>query len=134
MAPEEEEIEEEMNVKDRRRFSTETGEPVKPDSPANPERAGAQGSIAEYPSDAAPGVNFSSFILGLSTQALMCLGEIPDPQDGKSHQDLSAAKQFIDILGVLKEKTAGNLDKGEAQLLDHILFDLRMRYVKLTKK
>ncbi len=129
MAQEEPEIE----VKDRRRFSPDAAEPVQQDSPASKEKAGTQESRAEYSSDVSQGMNFSSFILGLSTQALMCLGEIPDPQDGKSHQDLSAAKQFIDILGILREKTSGNLDKGEAQLLDHILFDLRMRYVKRRK-
>ncbi len=123
----------EIKVKDRRRFSPDTAEPVQQDSPASQEKTGAQKPRTEYLSDVPQGVNFSSFVLGLSTQALMCLGEIPDPQDGKSHQDLSAAKQFIDILGVLKEKTAGNLERGETELLDHILFDLRMRYVKLRK-
>ncbi|MCI0530182.1 MAG: DUF1844 domain-containing protein [Nitrospira sp.] len=124
----------EIEVKDRRRFSPDTAEPVQQDSSASKEKTGAQEAKAEYLSDAPQGMNFASFILSLSTQALMCLGEIPDPQDGKSHQDLSAAKQFIDILGLLQEKTAGNLDKSETQLLDHILFDLRMRYVKLGKK
>jgi hypothetical protein len=123
----------EIKIKDHRRFSPDTAAPVQQDSPAGQEKTGAQEPRAEHFSDTPPAVNFSSFILGLSTQALMCLGEIPDPQDGKPHPDLSAAKQFIDILGVLKEKTAGNLDKGETELLDYILFDLRMRYVKLRK-
>jgi hypothetical protein len=123
----------EIKVKDRRRFSPDTAESVQQDSPVRQDKTGEQNPRAESLSDVPREVNFSSFVLGLSTQALMCLGEIPDPQDGKPHQDLSAAKQFIDILGVLKEKTAGNLDKGETEFLDQILFDLRMRYVKLRK-
>jgi hypothetical protein len=125
--------ESEIKIKDRRRFSSDAPEPAQQGSPAGQEKSGAQETKAEYLSDVPQRANFSSFILGLSTQALMYLGEIPDPQDGKAHQDLSAAKQFIDILGILKEKTTGNLDRGETELLDHILFDLRMRYVKLKK-
>ena len=63
----------------------------------------------------------------------MCLGEIPNPQDGKPYQDLPAARQLIDILGLLKHKTLGNLENNEVQLLDHILFDLRMKFVESVK-
>jgi hypothetical protein len=123
----------EIEIKDRRRILSEAGDASSGGSSTPEEKIAAQAPSADQPSTAGSEINFSSFILGLSTQALMCLGEIPEPQSGRPQQDLDAARQFIDILGILKEKTAGNLLHEEAQLLDHILFDLRMRYVKLTK-
>jgi hypothetical protein len=128
------EKDQEIEVKDRRRFLSETGDTPSEGSSTREEKNTAQSHSADQSSTASSEINFPSFLLGLSTQALMCLGEIPDPQSGRPHQDLVAARQFIDILGILKEKTAGNLHQEEAQLLDHILFDLRMRYVKLTKR
>jgi hypothetical protein len=49
-------------------------------------------------------------------------------------RDLGAARQIIDILGILREKTRGNLDRGEEKLLEEILYDLRIRYVEAVKK
>lgn len=79
------------------------------------------------------GLSFSSFILGLSTQALMYMGEVAGP--GQSlPTDLIAAKEMIDILTMLQQKTVGNLDNIEAEMIESILFDLRMRYVELASK
>ena len=64
----------------------------------------------------------------------MNLGEIPNPMSGKSETHVSVAKQMIDILGMLQEKTRGNLDAGEERLVEDILFDLRMKYVEAVKK
>jgi hypothetical protein len=131
-----------FKVQDRRRFSPETGEAreqgdeeTKEDpSSGSEETTTVKEGSADHPSGPPPGITFSTFMLGLSTQALMYLGEIPNPQDSQPHQDLPAAQQMIDVLGVLKEKTVGNLDQNEEQLLDNILFDLRMKYVELIKK
>jgi len=71
--------------------------------------------------------------VSLSTQVLMLMGEIPEPTGRKLERDMSGAKQVIDILGMLKEKTKGNLDKTEEALLDNVLYDLRIRYVQLLK-
>ncbi len=71
--------------------------------------------------------------MGLSTQALMHLGEIPDPE-APHGPDLPAAKQMIDLLGILREKTTGNLEAAEEQLLSSMLYDLRMRYVEVSRK
>jgi hypothetical protein len=62
------------------------------------------------------------------------LGEIANPLSGKSETDIPVAKQMIDILGMLREKTRGNLDTGEERLIEDILFDLRMKYVEAVKK
>ncbi len=77
-----------------------------------------------------PAVTFATFVFSLSSSALFHLGDIPDPQTNKPEVDLGMAKQTIDLLGLLKEKTKGNLDDEEQRLLDGILYDLRMRYVK----
>jgi len=136
-----EEKEKGFTVQDRRRFSTE-GE-VKADpaeekpSPqaaaeANPAWA-TQPSARERP-PTEPEVTFTTFMVGLSTQALAALGEIPDPTSGERVKDLDAAQQLIDIIGILREKTHGNLDRDEDGLMEAILFDLRMKYVELAKQ
>ncbi len=77
-----------------------------------------------------PEINFASFVLSLSSSALYHFGEIPDPATNKKLRNLFMAKQTIDILGVLKEKTAGNLTQEEDALLSDLLYDLRMRYIR----
>lgn len=73
-------------------------------------------------------------MVGLSTQALAALGEMPDPMSGQRSKDLNAAQQLIDIIGMLREKTRGNLDRDEDGLIEAILFDLRMKYVELARQ
>jgi hypothetical protein len=80
-----------------------------------------------------PEINFASFIISLSSSALFHFGEIPDPATNQKQRNLPLAKQTIDILGLLKEKTKGNLDREENQLLESLLYDLRMRYVEHLK-
>lgn len=77
-----------------------------------------------------PEITFSSLIFSLSSTAFMQLGAIPDPNTGKTEKDLAMAKQTIDLLGVLREKTRNNLDSEEENLFDHLLYDLRMAYIK----
>jgi hypothetical protein len=114
-----------FRVTDRRRF-TEAGEPTNAaDSPA------AGGTSSDAPPRGP--VSFSTFVLGVSTQALLHLGEIEDPLTGQLSRDLPAAQHVIDILGILREKTRNNLDQAEEQLLDSILYDLRMRYVAIVR-
>lgn len=81
-----------------------------------------------------PEMNFHNFILSLYTSVIFNLGELADPVSNKKEKDLKAAKQTIDILGMLKEKTEGNLDSSEKELLDGILSESRMRYVKESEK
>ena len=77
-----------------------------------------------------PEITFSSLIFSLSSTAFMQLGAIPDPNTGKTEKDLAMAKQTIDLLGVLREKTRNNLNSEEENLFDHLLYDLRMAYIK----
>jgi Domain of unknown function (DUF1844) len=130
-----------FTVQDRRRFSPETGE-AREDSQENRETTKVESPAAEpaaehdapQSQEPLPAINFSTFIISLSTQALMHLGEIADPLSGQVNKDISVAKQTIDIIGMLRDKTKGNLDAGEERLTEDILFDLRMRYVEAVKK
>jgi hypothetical protein len=74
-------------------------------------------------------MNFGSFLISLGTQAFMHLGDIPNPVTQQRDKDLPAAKQMIDLLGMLQTKTQGNLTADEARLLQQLLLDLRLRYV-----
>jgi hypothetical protein len=144
-----------FKVEDRRRFS-ETGE-VRPgqalgqalgqapgqadatERPAAPEEetpptASAPASAPEQRETGGPPLTFSAFIFSLSTQALAHLGEIPDPIDNRITIDLPAAKQMIDILGILQEKSKGNLDNSESGLLESVLYDLRLKYVERVRR
>jgi hypothetical protein len=84
--------------------------------------------------DTLPTVDFTTFILSLSHSALLHLGETPNPETNAVERTLPLARQSIDLLGLLEEKTRGNLTGDEERLLTQILFDLRMRYLELTKK
>jgi hypothetical protein len=77
-----------------------------------------------------PEINFAGFIFSLSTTAMYHFGDFPDPVTKETRRNLAAAKQTVDILSILKTKTEGNLDEDEKQLLDGILYELRMRFVK----
>jgi len=81
-----------------------------------------------------PRIDFSTFILSMSTSALYHLGLVEDPQTvEKGEPDLSMASQTIDTLALLEEKTRGNLDPDEERLLQSLLYELRMRYVEAGK-
>jgi hypothetical protein len=80
------------------------------------------------------GVTFVGFVLSLAHTAAVHFGDIPDPVTGQTvPPNLAAAQQMIDILAVLEEKTRGNLTAEERQLLEQLLFELRMRYVEVGK-
>lgn len=78
-------------------------------------------------------IDFSNFILSLNTSALIHLGDLPDPQTRERIYDIQSAKQTIDILELLRSKTSGNLDGEEEKLLEDVIYDLRMKYVKATQ-
>ena len=80
-----------------------------------------------------PTINFATFIFSLNSSALVQLGLMEDPMTGENTENLPLAKQTIDILSMLEEKTKGNLDTDEAAMLKNILYDLRIHYVKATR-
>jgi hypothetical protein len=95
----------------------------------------AQREAAQAAEDASrdlpfPKIDFATFIISLNHSVLFHLGLIEDPGTGKKSKNLSMAKQTIDILGMLEEKTRGNLTSDEESMLKNILYDLRILYVK----
>ena len=138
-----------FEVKDRRIFSEdgevkESAEKETPDSSASeddrsaatageegkPDTSAASEAAKADESPPMPEINFATFVVSLNASALLHLGAIEDPTTGKTDKNLPMAKQTIDILSMLEDKTAGNLTKDEENLLKNILYDLRIIYVK----
>jgi hypothetical protein len=89
----------------------------------------------QAPPDATmPEIDFGMFVMSLASSVLMHLGEIENPETRERGGNLPLAKQTIDILGMLRDKTRGNLTQEEAHLLDNLLYDLRMKYVDAKKR
>ena len=137
MSEEQDEKDRGFKIDDRRRFTsqgearsgsadeTTSGKAGKPDEPhdaAAREREPASGGVPED-------LSFSSFVIGLASQAFVFLGAVPD-QTGIVRKDLPQAKAMIDILSMLGEKTAGNLDEHETRMMEEMLYELRMQYVR----
>lgn len=81
-----------------------------------------------------PAINFPAFVLSLAHTAAVHFGDVPDPVTGQTaEQNLPAAQQMIDILALLEEKTRGNLTAEERQLIDQLLYELRLRFVEVSK-
>jgi hypothetical protein len=76
--------------------------------------------------------SFISLIMSLASNAAASLGMMPHPVTGETGVDLKTAKHWIDVLGMLEKKTAGNLDPQEDQMLEGLLADLRMQYVSFS--
>ena len=84
-------------------------------------------NIAHLPRD------FSAFLEGMYLEAMLYLGAIPDPRTGETIEDLELAKYKIDLLGMLRSKTEGNLDSEEKDRVEAVLYQLRMLYLEKTK-
>ena len=145
-----------FKVADRRKFNADgslkegvTLEPEKPKDPpksAEPVRttaaSPAESESADEPVDTdeesdIPGAedpaSFVNFLSTLATNAAASLGAVPHPATGKRTLDLDTGKYWLDVLGMIRDKTKGNLHKEEARLLDGLLADLRMQYVQLVR-
>lgn len=81
-----------------------------------------------------PQIDFSTFVLSLSQTAYVHMGDAPDPGDGLQQSSLPLARQTIDILALLEEKTRGNLTGEEERVLEQVLYDLRLRYVEIARR
>ena len=79
-------------------------------------------------------ITFAGFILSLNTTALYHLGELSHPETRQKVVDLELVKHTIDTITLLREKTKGNLDKDESELIANILYDLKLRYVAASDK
>ncbi len=79
-------------------------------------------------------IDFSTFIMSLTSSAFYHLGDIADPETGKTETNLPAVQQTIDMLIMLKEKTQGNLNEEEGKLLEQLIYELQMKFVAKNKK
>lgn len=136
-----------FKIKDNRRFNTDGSLRAETESPAQNEAESAepetpQSGSADEDTNSAPEqssqipleMNFATFILSLASSAQINLGLIPHPLTNKPQINLESSKQTIDIIGMLDEKTRGNLDSREEHLVKQVLYELRMQYVEVTKK
>ena len=132
-------------IKDRRMFSegkdeevdkktdNEKGDESPPKDTSASVTDDVQDKIEDEEETLLPEVNFPTFIMSLNASALVHLGVIEDPATGQSTKNLPMAKQTIDILSMLEDKTRGNLAKDEEDILRNILYDLRIAYVRQTE-
>lgn len=135
-----------FKVRDRRRFDAEGK--TRESAPEAETQGASQASepspepesskpAPEAPPAGGPGeslpADFPTLILSLAASAQAGLGIAPNPVTGKAEKNLLQAKHAIDLLGVLEEKTKGNLSQEEAQLMEAILYELRMRYVEINE-
>ena len=82
-----------------------------------------------------PELSFTAFVLSLASTAAIHLGDLADPATGeKSETNLEGASQMIDILSLLEEKTRGNLTAEERQVLEQVLYELRMRFIEASNQ
>jgi Domain of unknown function (DUF1844) len=92
------------------------------------------GDHAAEPKVSLHSVDFSTHVLSLASSAMISLGQMPAPSGDAVDVDLETAKFLIDVLGMLEQKTKGNLDDAEEKLLQSLLYDLRVAYVDASKK
>ncbi|MHB8070128.1 MAG: DUF1844 domain-containing protein [Desulfobaccales bacterium] len=106
-----------------------------PTAAASEEKASKEeaGRGAGGPDVPMPEITFPSFLFSMSTAVFVNLGAVADPATGEINRNLPLAKQTIDLLVLLREKTRNNLTKEEEDLFDHLLYDLRMRYIREAK-
>jgi hypothetical protein len=123
-----------FTVKDRRIFAEKDEDVKNKEAKNEPSKQEAKDEDIEEaktePKVHLPEINFATFIISLNASALLHLGAMEDPATGKKVKNLPMGKQTIDILGMMEEKTKGNLSKEEENLLKNILYDLRIIYVK----
>ncbi len=125
----------EFTVRDRRSGPSDTDAGATPGSAETGARmqpgpgSSGQGGEQEKP----PNLDFSAFVISLATTVQMNLGAIPHPETNQTEQNVPAAKQMIDVLDMLKEKTKGNLTDAEGKLLEQVLYNLRLHYIRTVE-
>ena len=118
--------------KDRRKLSQEEEEPVKEAKPLEEPAQTQETKTDDQAYPPLPEVNFSTFIVSLSTEILFHLGEIAHPGTGERQKNLVLAKHAIDTLAMIQDKTKGNLTEEEQKFLESMLYDLRMCFIRTS--
>jgi hypothetical protein len=130
-----------IKVKDKRRFNpdgtlredtgeaSEASDPVEEATDAPPDAASEPTPEPTPEPVPLPAIDFPGFVLSLGQSALIDLGAAPHPDSNEIHKDLRQARQTIDILAMLADKTKGNLNDAEDKLLSGLLYQLRLTFV-----
>ena len=155
MSEEKESEQEEIKIVDRRRFDesgdsrgdaeetsegrsqgtgAEATESKKVAEESSSESTSSNASQERAASGPPPEMDFSSFVVGLATQALVMMGEVADPESRIVSKNLDAAKQTIDILCLLRDKTKGNLNPAEEKLITEIISTIQLKFVEHTNR
>lgn len=117
-------------IKDKRSSQLSEDEAASVDA----QEAGKPEELSPEEQAAAFQIDFSTFVLSLTSSAFVGLGDMADPATGKKEVNLPAVQQTIDMLVMLKEKTKGNLTEDESKLLEQLIYELQMKYVSKVKK
>ena len=138
--PKDEREDQGFTVTDKRMFReggelrSETASEAPRASAKEPPAPSAPPPSPEEPPGTGHKIDFPSYILGYYTQGLVFLGEVASPVTNKADQDLEGARHTVDILTMLAEKTRGNLTPDENQLLESVLYELRMKFMAKTRR
>jgi Domain of unknown function (DUF1844) len=108
-------------------------EPAGSGAPGAPDSASTTGGEPETAPPTEPRSDFARIVSSLATTAYAALGLLTDPATGARHRDLAVARQMIDWLAVLEQKTRGNLSFEESDLLSRVLYELRLAYVEVGR-
>ena len=131
-----------FRVTDKRGFR-EDGEPANPEgqtnekeeeAPAVEQSSSKEEAPPEKEAPPRPPIDFPSYILSYYTQGCVLMGEVPNPITNKKEEHIEEAKHIVDILSMLEQKTKGNLSKEEKQLLESVLYELRMKFMAKTNR
>ena len=134
-----------FKVTDRRKFTAEGDLREEPEAfsepaPTRPAPPAAATTGAPYggagtsgATEASSGVTFLDLVGMLVTNAMLQLGDVPDPASGERHENIQAVQDMIAFLEILQGKTKGNLSQQEGEVLEQVLYDLRMRYMAKAK-
>lgn len=129
-----EEVKDGYTIRDTRGASKDDSSPKVDEKDAVGEKSGSQPSKDNTSaSHNLPKLDFSTLVMSFATTAMISLGKIPDPQTGQTVKDLALARQNIDIISILEEKTRGNLSQDEQSLIKNILYELRLAFVEATR-
>jgi hypothetical protein len=93
----------------------------------------AETTQTTQPPPGTPAIDFTAFVLGLASTAMIQMGAAPEPETNEVRKNLVLARQTIDLLGMLREKTRGNLTDEEQRFFDALLYDLRVRFVEAQR-
>lgn len=113
--------------------SAETGDSVESKTTSAESEQLSEAQVDELENVEFPEASFDMLLMQHHTQAMLAMGMIPDPATGQVIKNKSAAKFHIDMLGIIQERTKGNLNQGEEEALNGVLHNLRMMFVEVSK-